>query len=85
MIKSQLGKLPLPGPAAAYLPRQRENHQISSLPIDEASVAQLAALPPLHRDPFDRMLISQALQHDLTIMTVDHAIRAYPVNVASTA
>ena len=64
-----------------YLPRQRENHQIASLPIDEASVAHLAGLLLLHRDPFDRMLICQALQHDLEIMTADDAIRAYPVRV----
>ena len=83
MIKSQLGRLPLPEPAEAYLPRQRERHQVASLPIDEASVAQLATLPPLHRDPFDRMLISQALQHDLVIMTADDAIRAYPIRVVS--
>ena len=85
VIKSQLGKLPLPEAAETYLPRQRENHLITSLPIDEASVAQLAALPALHRDPFDRMIISQALQHDLTIMTADDLIRAYPVRVVAVA
>jgi PIN domain nuclease of toxin-antitoxin system len=39
----------------------------------------LATLPSLHRDPFDRILIAQALQHGLTLVTVDDAIRAYPV------
>src|SRR2546421_5252375 len=61
IIKYQFGKLPLPEPPDTYLPRQREQHLIASLPIDEASVAQLANLPPLHRDPFDRILICQAL------------------------
>lgn len=42
---------------------------------------QLANLPSLHRDPFDRMLICQALQSNLTIATVDAAIRAYSVSV----
>ena len=41
----------------------------------------LAKLPSLHRDPFDRILIAQALQHDLTIATVDDALKAYTVNV----
>ena len=39
----------------------------------------LATLPPLHRDPFDRMLIAQALQHGMKLVTVDDAVRAYPV------
>jgi PIN domain nuclease of toxin-antitoxin system len=51
------------------------------LPLDEPSTARLAELPDLHRDPFDRMLICQALQHGLTLATVDPAIRAYPVDV----
>lgn len=81
IIKYQLGKLPLPEPPESYLPRQRNRHLISSLSIDEDSIIQLAKLPPLHRDPFDRMLICQALQHNLVIATVDDAIRAYPVAV----
>lgn len=79
IIKYHLDKLPLPHPPESYLPLQRERHQIASLPLDEASVTQLAKLPLLHRDPFDRMLISQALEHHLTLVTVDQAIRAYPV------
>lgn len=81
IIKYQLGKLPLPEHPETYLPRQRDLHQISSLALDESSVIQLAKLPPLHRDPFDRMLICQALQNGLTIATVDPAVRAYPVSV----
>ena len=81
IIKHELGKLPLPEPPEVYLPRQRRLHLIQSLPVDEDSVSQLSKLPLLHRDPFDRMLICQALQHDLTIATVDNAIRTYPVSV----
>ena len=80
IVKYQLGKLPLPEPPETYLPKQRELHQIASLTLDESSIAQLAKLPPLHRDPFDRMLICQALQYDLTIATVDAAVRAYSVS-----
>jgi PIN domain nuclease of toxin-antitoxin system len=79
VIKYQLGKLPLPQAPETYLPEQRERHLISSMPLDEASVKQLAQLPPLHRDPFDRMLICQAIEHGLTLVTVDPAIRAYSV------
>jgi len=81
IVKSQLGKLSLPEHPETYLPKQRDLHQIASLALDEGGVIQLAKLPPLHRDPFDRMLICQALQNGLTIATVDTAIRAYSVSV----
>jgi PIN domain nuclease of toxin-antitoxin system len=80
-VKYQLGKLPLPEQPETYLPQQRDRHQIASLPLDERSVTQLAQLPPLHRDPSDRMLICQALQNGLTLATADSAMRAYPVSV----
>ncbi|NJL27678.1 MAG: type II toxin-antitoxin system VapC family toxin [Thermoanaerobaculia bacterium] len=78
-IKHRLGKLALPSTPGLYLPLQRKRHGIGNLPVDEAAVARLDALPLLHRDPFDRMLISQALAHELTLATVDDAIKAYPV------
>lgn len=80
IIKYQLNKLPLPEHPATYLPKQRDLHQIASLALDESSVIQLSQ-PLLHRDPFDRMLICQALQNNLTIVTVDTAVRAYSVSV----
>ncbi|AFY45186.1 type II toxin-antitoxin system VapC family toxin [Nostoc sp. PCC 7107] len=80
IVKYQLGKLPLPESPEIYIPKQRDRHQITNLDLDEGSVTQLASLPALHKDPFDRMLICQALQHGLTIATVDSAIRAYSVS-----
>lgn len=79
IVKAQLGKLKLPEPAAHYIPKQRERHRIEALPLDEASVTHLSKLPSQHRDPFDRMLICQALEHGLAIVTPDEAIRAYPI------
>ena len=81
IIKYRLGKLPLPQAPATYLPEQRARHRISSLSLDEASVKQLALLPSLHRDPFDRMLICQAISHNLALVTEDPAIRTYSVTV----
>jgi PIN domain nuclease of toxin-antitoxin system len=81
VIKWDLGKLPLPAAPAEYLPRQRAAHEISTLPIEEAALAHRASLPPLHRDPFDRIWVAQALQLGLRIVTVDQAVRAYPVPV----
>ncbi|NJL91816.1 MAG: type II toxin-antitoxin system VapC family toxin [Coleofasciculaceae cyanobacterium SM2_1_6] len=69
-IKYQLGKLPLPESPETYLPKQRIRHQIDTLPIDEGSITELKNLPPIHRDPFDRLLICQARQHNLTFMVV---------------
>ncbi|MEL7071335.1 MAG: type II toxin-antitoxin system VapC family toxin [Cyanobacteria bacterium J06634_6] len=83
MVKHQLGKLPLPEFPQVYLPKQRDLHQISSLSLDESSVVQLSKLPNLHRDPFDRMLICQAMQHKLRLATVDKLVRRYPIEVIS--
>ena len=85
IIKYHLGKLPLPAPPADYLPRQREAHGIVSLPIDEGAMSHLSGLPPFHRDPFDRLLIAQALQHGLTVATVDPDVSAYPLSLLPAA
>jgi PIN domain nuclease of toxin-antitoxin system len=79
VIKHQLGKLPLPASPAQYLPQQRIAHRIASLTVDEGAMSHLADLQLLHRDPFDRLLVAQALQHGLTIATVDPDVAAYPV------
>jgi PIN domain nuclease of toxin-antitoxin system len=85
VIKHALGKLPLSDAPAEYLPQQRQAHRIASLPIEEAALAHLARLPSLHRDPFDRLLVAQTLQHGLTLATVDDAVRAYSIPLLPTA
>ena len=79
VIKYQLGKLPLPSPAHLYLPTERRIHQIGSLGIDEGAISRLAELPNHHKDPFDRIIVAQALEHGMTILTHDPLIRMYPV------
>ena len=83
VVKHRLGKLPLPHPPATYLPTQRARHQIASLSLDEASVRHLVILPPVHRDPFERMLVCQALEHGLTMVTVDPIFEGYPAPILS--
>jgi PIN domain nuclease of toxin-antitoxin system len=78
IIKHHLGKLPLPREPQLYLPEQRQRHRIASLAVTEQDVAQLTSLPPLHRDPFDRLLLCQAKAQALTLVTVDEAVLAYP-------
>ena len=79
IIKHALGHLPLPEPPETYVPAQRAFFSIESLSVDEGSVFQIAKLPLLHRDPFDRLLIGQAIEHDLLLVTADAAIRSYPM------
>lgn len=78
-IKFSLGKLPLPDEPDRYLPRVREASGIELLPIGEAEVCQIHRLPPIHRDPFDRLLVAQANCHGLVIVTDDPLIQRYPV------
>jgi len=85
LVKHQLGKLPLPAPASEYIQIRRDLHRINDLSLETDAVSRLLALPQHHRDPFDRMLICQALHHDLTIVTADDHIRVYPVAVLSPA
>ena len=80
-LKQGAGRLPLPEPAALYVPRRREANGITSLVLSEEAVLQLPKLPPLHADPFDRMLICQAIAHGLAILTPDEWIARYPVRV----
>jgi PIN domain nuclease of toxin-antitoxin system len=81
VIKNMIGKLPFPAPPATYLPDKRRQHGFASLGVDEGALPHLATLPPHHNDPFDRLLIAQALQHGLTLLSVDAAVTAYPVPV----
>lgn len=78
-VKHSLGRLPLPDPPGQFVPEMRERHGIEPLPLDEASALHLSLLPDLHRDPFDRMLICQALVHGLVLLTPDRLIQRYPV------
>lgn len=80
MVKHQLGKLPLPEPADIFVQQQCQGHFIETLPLEARAVFHLSHLPIHHRDPFDRMLICQAIEHGLTILTADKLIIQYPVS-----
>ena len=74
-------RLGLANPPERFVPEQREAHGILSLPIDEESALHMSRLPFLHRDPFDRLLVGQAIVHGLTILTPDPLIAQYPARV----
>jgi len=77
-VKFAKGTLRLPVPPSRLVPDARKRYGISSLPIDEESALHLVKLPRLHPDPFDRMLVSQAIVHGLTIVTSDPLVTQYP-------
>ncbi len=81
VIKHQLGKLALPRSPRALIPALVERHCLATLPIESADVFTLGGLPLRHRDPFDRLLIAQAVERRLTLVTPDPLIRQYNVRV----
>jgi len=78
-LKHALGRLPLPEPPGQFVPAERRRHGVEALALDEESALHLARLPGLHRDPFDRMLVCQALVQGLVILTPDPLTTQYPV------
>jgi PIN domain nuclease of toxin-antitoxin system len=81
LVKYLLSKLSISGSPECFIREQREQHDIDTLPLDEVSALHLPVLPRLHRDPFDRMLVCQAIEHNLTILTPDPMIIQYPIKV----
>lgn len=76
-IKVSLGKLaPMSG-----LPQALRDGGVQRLGIDDAHLHQVETLPWHHRDPFDRLLIAQALTEGLTVLTADEAFAGYGVPV----
>lgn len=76
-IKRRLGKLPLPESVASYVARRLIADNIAALPISVEHAAAVETLEPLHRDPFDRLLLVQARHEGLRLLTVDDQILAY--------
>jgi PIN domain nuclease of toxin-antitoxin system len=80
-IKWSLGKLALPSPPAAFLPPHIGSSGVALLPVEYPHAVEVATLPDLHRDPFDRLLVAQARVERMTIVTSDPALARYDVEV----
>jgi PIN domain nuclease of toxin-antitoxin system len=78
-VKATLGKLHLPAPPEVYVPDRMVRHRFDGLAIDVRHCLRAAALPLIHRDPWDRLLIAQAQIEDLPIVTMDPLIAQYDV------
>lgn len=81
IIKERTGKLSLPESPETYIPSRLIANRFVTLPVEMPHVLQIAALPDHHRDPFDRLLIAQSQVENLPLLTVDHLISQYSVNV----
>jgi len=80
-LKFGLGKLTLPKPPAEFVPEAIERHYMVYDPIRDDAIFLLQKLPPIHNDPFDRLLITQALTSGATLLTPNSSVHKYPVPV----
>ncbi|MDH5428612.1 MAG: type II toxin-antitoxin system VapC family toxin [Nitrospirota bacterium] len=78
-VKISLGKLKLQKGWQAFLEQEKKVNRILDLPIHERHCEPHLTLPWIHRDPFDRLLICQAISEKFTLLTKDEIIRQYPV------
>jgi PIN domain nuclease of toxin-antitoxin system len=76
-IKWELGKLKLPADPAEYVPSRMALSGVIPLPIKHAHAAQVARLPPHHRDPFDRLLAAQTSLEGMVLLTADRKFEPY--------
>jgi PIN domain nuclease of toxin-antitoxin system len=80
-IKSQLGKLTLTISIEELVNKNRLENNIQILPIELSHISYLEKLPKHHKDPFDRIMIAQAIIEGMMIVTVDHVFSDYAVQV----
>jgi PIN domain nuclease of toxin-antitoxin system len=80
VIKLQTGKIQLPDPVAALISRQAANG-IRLMGVELSHVLAVETLPNPHRDPFDRIIVAQAIVEGAVLLTADKVFQQYPVTV----
>jgi PIN domain nuclease of toxin-antitoxin system len=78
-IKYALGKLALPEPPCDYVPDRVLESGVIGLPVEHRHALTVAELPSHHRDPFDRILVAQAIVESLPILTADPQLSRYEI------
>lgn len=78
-IKFSIGKLKLESGWEKTIDREMAANSIRWLPIEKIHCQIITTLPPIHRDPFDRLLIAQALAEDMALLTADTNIQQYDI------
>jgi len=81
ITKVQIGKLVLPAPVGDYLAQKLKMNGVSVLALNFDHVRRLEEVPLHHRDPFDRILISQSLEEKLPLVTADPHFEKYPIQL----
>ena len=80
-VKYAIGRLQLPEVPESYVPSRMQMSGVQGLAVEHAHALRVATLEPLHRDPFDRLLIAQAQLDQLTLITADPVFGRYDVAV----
>jgi PIN domain nuclease of toxin-antitoxin system len=80
-IKARSGKLHLPSPPDQCIPAFMAKQALRPLPVTHLHALKVYELPLSHNDPFDRLLIAQAISEELAVLTADRDFEKYPVNV----
>ena len=80
-IKLQIGKMTLPAPLMDIVNNQIKANQLELLPVALSHISALDNLPMHHKDPFDRMLVAQAITEGIPIISADPALMQYPVTM----
>jgi PIN domain nuclease of toxin-antitoxin system len=78
-IKISVGKYAIDDDFEAFMERQTIYSEFTQLPISVKHTAVVATLPFHHRDPFDRLLVAQAISEDIPIVSIDRLLDAYSV------
>jgi PIN domain nuclease of toxin-antitoxin system len=79
-IKHGLGRLALPESPQRYVPARMRVLGVIGIPVDHTHALAVSGLPPIHRDPFDRLLVAQAQALDVPLWTADETVASYPVD-----
>ena len=85
VIKVGVGKLTLPEPVERYVPARLAAQGMGTLAVQPVHALKVASLPPLHRDPFDRLIVAQALVEGLSLVTADRQLAGYGVSIIDAA
>jgi PIN domain nuclease of toxin-antitoxin system len=80
-LKHFAGKLTLPEKPRLWISRQMAVWGLRDRPLDLESLHLTSDLPPIHKDPFDRMLAAQAATHDLTLVSPDEFFQKYRMKI----
>lgn len=76
-LKVRIGKLTLAAPFGTLFPEQLQANHVRLLPIEAHHAAAVAAMPLHHRDPFDHLIIAQAMEEGMTLVSADVTFDAY--------